>query len=71
MATLRELGEAAGLTTEQVAGKAGIPTATLGAWEAGRGAPDAHQIGQLALVFGVTPTVVRAALALAEGEGAF
>jgi len=68
MATLRGLREAAGRTVEQLVAMVGVPAATVSAWEAGRGAPDAHQVGQLALALGVTPEELHAALTPAEAE---
>ena len=62
MATLRELREAAGLTVEQLAAKAGATARVVVAWEAGTAPPTPHQVGLLALALGVTPQTVQAAL---------
>jgi transcriptional regulator with XRE-family HTH domain len=62
MAMLRELREAAGLTDTELAAKVGVPAGTVRGWEGGGAAPDARDVGLLALALGVTPKEVRAAL---------
>ena len=63
MRDLRELREAAGLTVEQLAAKAGATARAVAAWEAGTAGPTPHQVGLLALALGATPQTVQAALA--------
>ena len=62
MRTLREVREATGLTEHQLAAMVAVATGTLAAWERGHGRPNTRQVGQLALVLGVTPDRVLAAL---------
>ena len=59
---LRELGEASGVTAEQLATKLGGITRLISGWERGTRLPTPRQVGQLALALGATPEAVRAAL---------
>ena len=52
-ANLKRLRQAAGLTQESFAGKAGVPVATVRNWEQGRREPKLAQLSRLAAVLGV------------------
>ena len=51
-----EAREAAGLTTPQLAHRLGVRTATLAAWESGKGEPRTNRLMMLAGLLSVSPT---------------
>jgi transcriptional regulator with XRE-family HTH domain len=69
MSALVRLREAAGLTVEQLAAKAGATPARVSAWERGAEVPTTREVGLLALALGVAPAAVQDALARREKAG--
>jgi transcriptional regulator with XRE-family HTH domain len=70
MPTLQKLREVAVLTQAEVAEKVGVSATTISYWETGSKRPRATNIRKLAVVLGVTPQDILAALQeTAENQG--